>query len=219
MTNLNRTGALTALCTLLIALTHTPVFTGAAAAEEPFEGIIRMRTKADGVESLTVYFVKPTAIRSETTGRGKTAVSIRDYANGKFYTLMSKLKQYLQRGLEDPANTPQEYYGFGQVGELPPENTGKTTKILGYDCDEWVIKSKVETTYVWIPKGFPLIKGLAHSWPGGTVMFFRRAIHNQKGIEIFLQEFTEIKREVLPDSLFSLPADYKKYEFKMKGSK
>ena len=205
-------------CALLILLAHTPIVTEAA-AEEPFEGQIHMRTKADGVENLTDYFVKPTAIRSETTSKGKTAVSIRDYTSGKFYTLMSRLKQYLQRRLEDPANASQKYYGFGQVGELPPESTGKTEKILGYDCDEWVIKSKVETTYVWIPKDFPVIQGLSHSWPGGSVMFFRKIIQNAKGMEIYRQEYTEIKREVLPDSLFSLPADYTRYEFIMKGKK
>ena len=173
MINFYRAGPLPSLCALLILLAHTPIVTASAAADEPFEGVIHMRTKADGVERLTDYFIKPTAIRAETTGQGKTAVSIRDYTNGKFYTLMSKLKKYLQTELPDRGNSPQKYYGTGQAGELPPENTGKTARILGYDCDEWVIKSKVETTYVWIPKGFPVIKGMSHSWPGGNVMFFR----------------------------------------------
>lgn len=102
-------------------------------------------------------------------------------------------------------------------------NTGEKRNILGYECTKYVIhqadpKITLEQVY-WVTLelgGLTIQKDLAHSSMGGTTTLFHKDINGMPlRIEInsptknILVQATSIKRELVSDSIFSIPANYK----------
>jgi hypothetical protein len=129
-----------------------------------------------------------------------------------------------------------------QAGESTAEieRTGKTETILGYKCDEIVVKDKGSVTEMWVATDLGTFMGLGGGPGGGGGMgamfgggrkgggggagakweevlkgkggFPLRVIsHDAGGKETFKMEATKIEPGTLPDSLFVPPPGMQKF--------
>ena len=199
--------SLAAIVLTALLLTATPIVT--AAAEELFEGIIHLKMSDSGESVKMRYLIKPKQMRMEIEAGGRISVMIQDYGNKKFYNLMPEMKQYMEIPMMDDGGRG------GDAKEPMPVKTGKTEKILGYDCEQYMVKDPQGTTEVWLTKDFYPVEGLSQRMNGSSFTPFRMITYDPSGKEMSRQEVTKIEKKKLADSLFKPPADYKKLEIEM----
>lgn len=206
--------SLAAIVLATLLLTATPIVT--AAAEELFEGIIHMQMSGSGENVKMRYLIRPNMMRMEIESGGRMSVVIQDYGKKKSYNLMLEMKQYMELPMNEDGTMMGEgrMMDDGQSGEHAkeqmPVKTGKTEKIHGYDCEQYLMKDAQGTTEMWLAKDFSPVKGLSHEMSGSFFTPFRVITYDPSGKEMSRQEVTKIEKKKLADSLFKPPADYKK---------
>jgi hypothetical protein len=192
------------------------MFVHPAMAAKPFEGTIHLDSKSPEGNVQLRYFIRPQIMRMEMESMGQTSVVIQNFGKGKLYVLMPETKQYMETPIMDEENPMM---GGDEAGapseESPPVKTGKTEKIHGYRCEQYMMKSPEGTMEIWVAKDFPTVKGLSVQWPIGSVTPFRVIMYDPGGKETYRQEITKVEKKKLADSLFKPPADYKKLEITM----
>jgi hypothetical protein len=91
-------------------------------------------------------------------------------------------------------------------------------------CEEWRIESESTVTEAWVAKGVGNFRGLGGpmgqaprpAWEielsreGGFP--FRTIMHDASGAETSRMTVTAVEKKALADSLFTPPADWKKFE-------
>lgn len=131
------------------------------AAAQSFEGVIEMQVKSPNLETPMPmkYFVKGDFIRMETQSpRGEMAI-IMDSKNKKTIMLMPQMQSYMERTIDAPTQ------GDAKKSEIT--KTGKTEKILGYDCEQFIMKGEKGETEMWAAKGLGTFTRLGMGGPGG----------------------------------------------------
>jgi hypothetical protein len=144
---------------------------------------------------------------------------------------------YMVMSIKKPVEKAMEKQGESTADI---EVTGKTETILGYKCNQILVKDKGTVTDMWVAEGLGVFMGLGNGGGGGGGMFGRgkpanaakweealkgkggfplRVIsRDAKGKESFKMEATKIEPGTLPDSLFLPPEDYKKFQMPDLGS-
>jgi hypothetical protein len=149
-------------------------------------------------------------------------------ATKQMLVVLDAQKSYMELDLPKAiAATPQ---AAGKVPSTPPTvtKTGKHEKIAGYDCEDWDIKdSNGKQAQACIAEGVSFIDfasigpgaaaaGSPSAWLDelhGKKLFPLRAIDfDAAGKESSRMEVTKIEKKKLDDSLFAIPAGYKKIE-------
>jgi hypothetical protein len=120
------------------------------------------------------------------------------------------------------------------------EVTGKTETILGYKCNQILVKDKGTVTEVWAAEGLGNFMGMGNGGGmGGGGMFgggksanaakweealkgkggfpLRVITRDAKGKETYKMEATKIEPGSLPDSQFTPPAGYQKFDMPNMG--
>jgi len=105
------------------------------------------------------------------------------------------------------------------------KNTGKTKKILGYDCEKFEFINKGKKGEAWMAKelgGFLFFRNpdnknySGNEWEKAVIggNYFPMVISeiNSKGKPTVMFEVLEITTQDLPNSLFTPPADYQKFD-------
>ena len=187
-----------------------PFITGTAEAAGEFEGAIRMDTKSADGDVQIIYFVRPQIMRTEMRSGQARAITIQDFVKKRMYTLIPQMKQYAVTPLADDEGS--------DLNEAPPVRTGKTKKILGYNCELYKIKSPEGKTDLWVTKDIPAVKTLSHNLDGSTVTPLRIITYDKSGKEVLRQEVTKIEEKKLSSSLFKPPASYKQFKSPIPGS-
>ncbi len=201
---------------------------------QTFEGIIDIQIKGPNMESPNPmkYMVKGDFVRTESqTPRGEFAM-IMNMKERKMIMLMPQMQSYMERTIDSVAQPP--------AGNKKPEfsKTGKSEKILGYDCDQYVVKEEGRETEVWAAKGLgtfmrPGMGGPMGGGRGGrggqmpsaweeeirAKGFFplRTLTKNSEGKEESRMEVTKIEKKQLDDSLFKAPEGWQKMDMPMMG--
>ena len=192
---------------IVTALFHAAVLTAPVMAATEFEGTIHMDTESAGSNVEMVYFVKPQIIRLEMRSGQGSAITIQDFENKKLYTLIPQMKKYAVTPLkEDEGNDPDEE---------KPVKTGKMEKILGYNCEQYKMKSPEGKMEIWATKDIPAIKMLSHNVDGETLTPLRIITYDKSGKEVARQVVTKIEEKKLANTLFKPPASYKVFEISM----
>jgi hypothetical protein len=99
-----------------------------------------------------------------------------------------------------------------------PKATGKTKKILGYECAEYVVQDSNGTATVWGTEEFTNFPGFDGSGEDafakslGKEHFFPMVIEADQGGVKIKMEVTEIKKEKLNSNLFTVPEGYNKID-------
>ena len=201
-----------------------------------FEGKVNFKmTPAKGEAQDVRYAIKNGKFRIELPGQNQMGGMIMDPVKRETIVLMDQQKMYMTMAIPDvPAETKA-----GRAGdEATLEKTGQTEKILGYTAEKYISKSKDATTELWLAEGLGSFMGFSNNGPmggrrgggsapqaweralAGKSLFPLRVVSRDKGSkETFRMEATSVDQTALPDSLFTPPADYQKFDMgnMMKG--
>jgi len=133
------------------------------AAAQSFEGIIEMQMKDQNQESSmpVKYLVKGDLIRMEMQSPRGEMTMIMDSKNKKTIILMPQMQSYMERSMDVPAQSA----GDAKKSEIT--KTGKTEKILGYDCEQFIMKGEKGETEMWAAKGLGTFMRPGMGGPGG----------------------------------------------------
>ena len=177
------------------------------------------------------YSLKGQKVRMDMQAEGNQVASIMDMAKLEMLMLMPDQQMYMVMPIKQPVEQ-----ALAKQGESTAdiEVTGKTDTILGYKCSQILVKDKGTVTEMWVAEGLGMFMGLGGGGPmGGGMMGGRKSANaakweealkgkggfplrvitrDAKGKDTFKLEATKIEPGTLPDSLFSPPAGYQKFE-------
>ena len=210
----------------------------AASARAQFEGAIGMTVRsyyeADSAEVLYVMSVKNDMMAVTTTGGPAQAQGGSFIIRGDkrvMWIVNDEAKSYVEFPLIDDttAKKPSPAKGNRDAGPLL-KRSGKSKKILGYQCDEWTGSNEEESTSIWASaKMGKVYDGLFKSlnqlnrseegaqtgsdWQAELVRLklFPLSITTRRDGAIYeTQEVTSISSKPVPASAFEPPAKYEK---------
>lgn len=205
----------------------------AALSAAAFEGKVSLGVKSNrDAEQVIDYAMKGTRVRMEPkmTGAGGAAM-IMDWEKQEMTVLMTEQQMYMVMPLKKPQAAARAQQN---APEQKIEKTGRTEKILGYTCDEYVTSEGGQTTEMWITEELGSFGGLGGGNPMGGMMgggqksavpsSWERALQGKKGAfplrvvsrdakgkETFRLEAKKIEPGTLPDTLFAPPAGFQKF--------
>ncbi len=212
-----------------------------AAAAEAFEGKVTFSMTADkGRMQDMNYSMKAGKVRMDIAAEGHPMSTIMDLAKLEMLMLMPEQKMYMVMPIKQPVETAMEK---AAESTADIERTGKTEKILGYDCEQILVKDKGTVTELWVASGLGTFMGLGSGGPmGGGGMFgggrkgggaagakweevlkgkggfpLRVVSRDAKGKEAFKMEVKKIEPGALPDSLFVPPEGFQKFDMGAMG--
>ena len=216
----------------LLAATH-------AFAAEAFEGKVTLAMTSDkGRVQDMDYSMKAHMLRMDIMTEQHQMSTIMDTEKMEMLMLMPEQGMYMVMPIKKPVEKAVEKAGES-TAEI--ERTGKTEKILGYKCDQILVKDKGLVTEMWVASDLGMFMGLGSGGGGGGGgmmggMFgggrksgsaagakweevlkgkggfpLRVISHDAKGRETFKMEATRIEPGPLPDSLFVPPPGMKKF--------
>ncbi|HZS12295.1 MAG TPA: DUF4412 domain-containing protein [Nitrospirales bacterium] len=192
----------------------------ALAHAESFEGVAHFKNSTVGRNADFDYFIKGDKARMEVEGEGhggKAAIII-DQAARKMLWLVPAQKMAMEMPMRDASERVTE-----KMKDANVERTGKTKAILGYPTEQLIAKTDQGDVEIWGAKGMGFFAGM-HGRPGAEVPAWARDLqkqgffplliihHDAKGEELSRMEATKIEKRSLSDDLFTVPADFKKFD-------
>lgn len=204
-----------------------------AQAATQFEGkVVLSITSGEEAEQLIDYSIKSGSVRMDLRSEGGTMSMIVHSAKRQLIMLMADQQMYMVLPLEMPGGEG------GEGGESPIKKTGRTTKILGYTCAEWVMVEESQTTAFWVTDQLGSFVGLGSDNPMGGMggeqgsgrawesalkkeegFFPLRVItRDSQGQQTFRLEARQLVPGRLPESLFSPPRSWQKFEMPQGGA-
>lgn len=187
------------------------------AVGQDFEGSVSFRvTGQENVQSIK-YLTKGNRIRLEAQEGEMQVVILMDVGAQSVMMVMPAAKMYMEMPADMGSDGPED---------LPTDfrMTGKKETILGYPCEQIVIRQEKSETEAWVTKG--LGKFLQAGFPARSSSAVMKRIEEelvQKGyfpLRMIMRaadgsgevrmEATNIEKSKLGDDLFSVPAGYQK---------
>lgn len=202
-------------------------------AASNFEGKVSLAITAEkGRAQELNYSIKGQKMRMDLNSQGHDVATIMDLDKLEVTILMEEQKMYMVQPIKKPVEQAMAKAG-DSTAEV--EVTGKTETILGYKCNQVLIKDKGTVTEAWLAEGLGMFQGLGGPGGGGGGGPFGRnksaqaakweealkgkegfplrvVTHDTKSKETFKMEATKIEPGSLPDSLFEPPAGYQKFQ-------
>jgi len=203
-------------------------------AADSFQGKVTLAiTDNKGRSHDLNYSMKGSKVRMDVDAEGHTVATIMDMEKLEMLMIMSEQKMYMVMPIKKPIEAAAAKSGAYE-GTAEIEVTGKTETILGYKCNQILVKDKGTVTEMWVAEGLGMFMGLGQQGGGGGMFggghksanaskweealkgkggFPLRVISTDpKGKESFRMEATKIEPGTLPDSLFVPPAGYQKFQ-------
>ena len=201
-----------------------------------FEGKVNFTmTPASGKSQEVHYAIKNGKIRVEMPSQhGMMGGMIIDPAKRETTMIMDQQKMYMTMAMPEAAEQAEKAQ---QEGTL--EKTGEKEKILGYAAEKYVSTYGQTKTELWLAEGLGSFIGFSNTgspmggrrasatpqaaWEkalAGKSLFPLRVVsYDKSGKEAFRMEAKSVEKQSLPDSLFTPPADYQKFDMggMMKG--
>ncbi|MBL9218579.1 MAG: DUF4412 domain-containing protein [Opitutaceae bacterium] len=197
-----------------------------------FEGKVSLAITANKGRPMNLdYSLKGQKVRMDMQAEGNQVASIMDMAKLEMLMLMPDQQMYMVMPIKQPVEQAMAKQGESTADI---EVTGKTDTILGYKCSQILVKDKGTVTEMWVAEGLGMFMGLGGGGPmGGGMMGGRKSANaakweealkgkggfplrvitrDAKGKDTFKMEATKIEPGALPDSHFSPPAGYQKFE-------
>jgi hypothetical protein len=217
---------------LILASTLLVPAVFAAAA---FEGKVTFKITSgrDKPQEMT-YSIKGDKIRMEMGGQKEMGGMIVDTTKKEMLMLMTEQKMYMVMAMPESAMEKAQK----QADDVKLEKTNEHEKILGHPATKYIATdSKGVSTDLWLAEGLgsfmamrnenPMARGRSGStqkgWEralAGKELFPLRVVGKDKaGKEDYRMEVTAIDKKSLPDSDFTPPADFQKFDMgaMMKG--
>jgi Domain of unknown function (DUF4412) len=199
-------------------------------AADAFEGKVSLAMTAEKGKTQTMdYTMKGPKLRMDINAEGHRMSNIMDMTKMEMLMLMPEEKMYMVHSIKQPVEQAMEKQGESTA---VIEVTGKTETILGYKCNQILVKDKGTVTEMWAAEGLGAFMGMgsgggspfggkkgnanAAKWEEalkGKGGFPLRVITlDAKGKQTFKMEATRIEPGPQPDSLFVPPSDYQKLD-------
>jgi hypothetical protein len=212
-------------------------------AADGFQGKVTLAiTDGKGRTHDMNYSIKGQKLRMDMSAEGHEVATIMDLEKLEMLMLMTEQKKYMVMPIKKPveraAAKAKDYESTAEV-----EVTGKTETILGYKCNQILVKDKGTVSELWVAEGLGVFMGLGNNGGGGGGMGgmfggkksanaakweealkgkggfpLRVVTHDAKSKEVFKMEATKIEPGTLPDSLFLPPAGYERFQMPDMGS-
>ncbi len=194
--------------------------TSSISAQKAFEGKIKIKLSSDNQTILMNYYIKDKNLKMELSNREENGSFI---MKGKNYlVLLPAQKMYMEISSEMLKNLPEmkptENTNRDNKIDINKFRTGKTKKILGYNCEQWIINNKDGNMEIWVTNELgnfitmdgPMGKVYSPAW--STYLqnngFFPMKVISNNGKSVF--EVIEVDKKSLSDAIFSPPSNYKK---------
>ncbi len=220
---------------LVLSVALLPTFLAAA----NFEGKVSMSVTMPGKPPTDMVFsLKENRSRIDTQMGGNNAGIIMDQGKQEMTILMNSQKMYITRPLPKPSQ-PGETPAAGtpampahETPQLTSEGPGE--KILGYDTTKYLATSKDGTSEIWVTDQLGSFAGMGPGGAGGPPagrrgaptaagstwdqliagrnLFPLRVVSKKNGKEDMRMEATSIQKETLPESTFTPPPDFQKFD-------
>lgn len=199
-----------------------------------FEGKVTMKMTSGRSEPQQMsYSIKGDKMRIEIAGqKGAMGGMIMDTGKKEMIMLMDEQQMYMAMAIPDAAVEAAAKKG----DDAKLEKTSETEKILGYTATKYIVTNKDGTkTDMWLAEGLGKFMSASPSNPmtgrraaspeweralAGKDLFPLRVVGKDKADkQSFQMEVIAIDKKSLPDSLFTPPADYQKFDMggMMKG--
>ncbi len=214
-----RKSNLTAAAVILTALLVASLSSRLRA--QSFQGVVEYTVTTEQGTMPMTYMMKGDNVRVEMEQQpGRKAAILIDSKENKSIMLMDQMKMYMDL----PAPPP------GDSTAPKPEitKTGKTQKILGYDCQQFIVKDGDMQSEVWVTKDlgpFQMLrmagrqgKGNAEAWQkmiGSEGGFPLLATTKEGDTQISKMVATKVEKKSLDDALFKVPDGYKQFDSSM----
>jgi hypothetical protein len=204
-----------------------------------FEGRVSLGITAEkGGEQVIDFATKGDLVRMEPqSGEARGATMIMNAAKQEITILMPSERMYMVMPMR---GGPAQQTDGSDAKDVKIEKTGRTEKILGYTCEEWIMTDNGETTAMWVTEQLGNFMGLGGGNPMGGMMGGRKAKANGsawekllkekkawfplrvvsrdgRGKEKFRLEAKKIEPGSLPDDLFAPPAGFQKFAMPAMG--
>jgi hypothetical protein len=198
-----------------------------ALAADTFEGTVSMTIAApnmkSGPQALSMSLKDGNMRTDMETSRGAMS-AIFDMKGQQIIILMPQQRMYMvQPMMQPPAGQAPAHAG------APPANlqdTGVKETILGYECTKYTSTGASGTTEIWVTDQLGTFMGLFHGGgPGGRPQapadwesalkgrnFFPMRVVSNSTKGTFKLEVTAVNKTSLPDSLFSPPDGWQKFD-------
>lgn len=211
----------------------------AAVSAFAFEGRVSLGMTAEkGGEQVIDFAMKGDLVRMEPqSGEARGAAMIMNAAKQEMTILMPSERMYMVMPMR---GGPAQQGDGAEAKEIKIEKTGRTEKILGYDCEEWLMTDKGESTALWVTEQLGAFMGLGGGNPMGGMMGGRKAkadgaawekllkgkkgwfplrvvSRDARGKEKFRLEAKKIEAGTLPADLFAPPAGFQKFAMPAMG--
>lgn len=205
-----------------VIATALPVFASAILNAQSFEGTIEFKKQTTFDTTTYIYYVKGDKVRIDEIGSATGKIEgtfLVDLKSQKMTSLSHERKIYMDK--EKNASPVVN-------GQVAVEKTKNAKTVHEYKCTEYIAKNATENTEVsyWVAPGkfdfFPKLLNVLNrkdkfatyyqKLTGVEGMFPFVAIEKSGGVEKGRLEVTKIEKKVLNDSMFNIPADYKKFE-------
>lgn len=187
-----------------------------------FEGTVKMEISSGRNETHALtYSIKESRLRTDIqTDNGMSVSAIMDLNKDEMIMLMPAQSMYMTMSLK--ATVAKATGQKGEKTELV--NTGITDKILGYSCTKYLAKTKDGDVDIWATNELGTFMGLGNFMGGGKAKsgwetavvgkdFFPLRVRSAAGSRNeFALEAKSVVPKSLPDSLFSPPAGFHKFD-------
>jgi len=189
-------------------------------SSQDFEGVIAFAMKGPQESRNLEYFTKGEMVRMQfEQAPGMTMAVVVNSKTGAAFVLMTESKMYMEMNLQDmPA--PE-----GSQNDIDFQKTGKTENILGYMCEQVLMKQQGMEVEMWVTKG--LGRFVQSNFNGGSKSpamkkiedeltskgyFPLRMTSKSGGQSEFRMEALSVTRKQLRKDLFVLPAGFTKMQ-------
>lgn len=190
---------------------------------QTFEGVVQFTATSERGTIPITYIIKGDHARVEFEGRpGQTMALLINGKENKTVMLMDQMKMFM----EVPVPEMQ------QTDKAKPEmtKTGKTQKILGYNCEQVLVKEGDQEAEVWVTSElgkFQMFRmggrqqqnnfeAWQKAFAGGAA--FPLLVVSKKGeSQVSKLEATKVEKKSVDDSLFKVPDGYQKFDAAMMG--
>src|SRR5258708_18048369 len=157
----------------LLTAAHTfAAEANALVAADAFEGKVSLAITTEKGRTQTLnYSMKGQKLRMDIETEGKVMATIMDLNKLEMLVLMPEQSMYMVMPIKKPVEQAMAKQGESTADI---EVTGKTDTILGYKCEQLLVKDKGTVTEMWVASGLGTFMGMGSSGGGGGGAVLRR---------------------------------------------
>ncbi|HTP12541.1 MAG TPA: DUF4412 domain-containing protein [Bacteroidota bacterium] len=185
---------------------------------QKFEGTVEFALTTDERTVPMTYMIKGDNIRVEMEGRpGMKAIILVDAKEGKSTMIMDAMKMFMDLPVPQSRDSGTASFSF--------KKSGKTQKLLGYDCEEYLFTDAKTEASVWITKALGSLGrfGMGSGRPGNNAEAWQEAVKSAGGFPLLTVvknegknettiKATKIEKKSLDEALFKIPEGYQKMD-------